>query len=94
MKKGFSPVLALVALLALLAGCAPPQEKDVRPEAFAVLAQINRKATERIDVEIARLGQLLDDVDDRTVKLEQILPQTEQWLEAKKAGDYSDLPCG
>lgn len=92
-KLLFLALLVMAGLLALSAGCAPP-EKDVRPEAFAILEQMNRTGMQRIDAEIARLDQLLRDVEDRIAKLEQILPQTQQWLEAKKTGNYEDVPCG
>lgn len=86
-------LLVMASLLALSAGCTTP-EKDVRPEAFAALEQITKTGMLRIDAEIARLEQLLRDVEDRMTKLEQILPQTQQWLEAKKTGNYEDVPCG
>lgn len=94
MKRRFLPALVLVAvLLAFLGGCRL-LEKDIRPEAFAVLEQMHRTGAQRVDAEIARLDQLLRDVEDRTVKLEQLVPQTAKWLEEKKAADYSEMPCG
>ncbi len=92
-KLLFLTLLFMAGLLAVSASCAP-QEKDVRTEAFSILEQLNRTGIQRIDTEIARLDQLLGDIEDRMVKLEQILPQTQQWLDVKKTGDYTDVPCG
>ena len=71
--------------------CAP--QVDVRAEAFTALEQMYKSGVQRMDAEIAQFDQELRNIDDRVVKLEEIVPQAEKWLEEKKSGDL-DVPCG
>jgi hypothetical protein len=87
-------VVALLAMPALSAGCAWPQEQ-IRSEAFAYLEQVNKKAVSSFDAEIAKIDQQMRDTEDRAAKLEQVLGPVLQWVELKKTTtDFSSLTCG
>ncbi len=93
MKKWFLPLVIFIATYVVsLAAC--EQQVDIRPEAFFALEQMHEASVQSIDADIAHIGQFLTDIEDKETKLEQIIVQTQKWVEQKKAGDYTDLPCG
>jgi hypothetical protein len=92
-KKWFLPIVIFIAIyIVLLAAC--EQQVDIRTEAFFALKQMHEASVQSIDADIAHIGQFLTDVEDKEVNLEQIMVQMQKWVEQKKAGDYTDLPCG
>lgn len=76
----------------LLSAC--EQQVDIRPEAYFALEQMHTTKVQSTDMDIANIDQFLTHVEDKEAKLEQIVVQVQKWVEQKKAGDYTKLPCG
>ena len=94
MKKWLLSIIVILSapIIALLSACEP--QIDIRAEVYLALEQMHNTSIQTIESDIAHIDRFLSEVEDKETKLEQLIAQTQPWVEQKKAADYSSLPCG
>ena len=84
MRKIFITILLLILCMAGLPLAACSSGKTIQTDITGSLTALADKGTANIDTEIARLDKLLIDVDDKLIKLEQLIVASMQWIEYQK----------